>query len=291
MLPSSHSRTAEATAAIRASHLHHDHPVLFADPYALALTSPLWRMVCRSRFLHRVVVRGLLRGLRPVHGWILVRDHLTERCLERFAAAGHRQFVLLGAGFDTTALRRPAWLDGVRIIEVDHPATQRVKLARIRALADARLARDFEAVAIDFEHESLVDGLARTRFESAQPALFAWQGVIYYLTAAAIAETLGHIAALAAPGSELLFDFLLPGHTLAQGQGRVQAFARRFTARLGERYISFHTPAEITTLLDRAGFEVVDIHLDEALEATYLADRADGLTAMRGFGIAHARKV
>jgi hypothetical protein len=70
----------------------------------------------------------------------------------------------------------------------------------------------------------------------------------------------------------------------------VQSFARRFTARLGERYVSFHTPEEVRALLASAGFEVVDVHLDEALEATYLAGRSDGLTAMRGFGIAHARK-
>ena len=104
MLTRSHSRTAEATAAIRACHLRHDHPVLFADPYAQALTSPVWRRVCDSRVLHWLLVRVLLRGLRPVHGWILVRDHLTERCLERFVAAGNRQFVLLGRAVDADAL-------------------------------------------------------------------------------------------------------------------------------------------------------------------------------------------
>ncbi len=290
MLTHSHSRTAEATAAIRACHLRHDRPVLFADPYAQALTSPVWRQVCESRLLHWLLVRVLLRGLRPVHGWILVRDHLTERCLEQFVAAGNRQFVLLGAGFDSTALRRPPWLEGVHIIEVDHPATQAVKLERVKGLGGDRVARDFETVAIDFEQESLDAGLARSRFAPGEPALFAWQGVIYYLSAAAIRETLGHIARLAAPGSELLFDFLLPRHTLVRGSGRVQSFAQRFTARLGERYVSYHTPDEVCGLLADAGFDVVDIHLDEALEATYLADRDDGLTAMRGFGIAHARK-
>ncbi|MGR8918482.1 MAG: class I SAM-dependent methyltransferase [Gammaproteobacteria bacterium] len=290
MLPEEHSRTAEVTAAIRAGHLLYDAPLLFEDPFALELTSPLWRTVTRHPLLHRLIVRGLLGPLRPVHGWILVRDHLTEVKLREFVDRGHRQFVLLGAGFDSTALRRPAWLEGVHIIEVDHPATQAVKLARIAGLPPAAQGADFEAVALDFEREGLAEGFARSRYRGEEPAFFAWQGVIYYLTEAAIEQTLTALAALAAPGSELLFDFLLPEHALGNGDGRVLSFARMFTARLGERYTSYHSPADVTALLDRTGFDVVEILLDRELQSTYFEHRCDGLSAMRGFGIAHARR-
>ncbi|MEX2479977.1 MAG: SAM-dependent methyltransferase [Gammaproteobacteria bacterium] len=290
MLSNVHSRTAEATAAIRACHYQHDQPHLFVDPYAVHLTSPVWRMVCRHRWLYRVIVRGLLAALRPVHGWILVRDRLTEEVLRSFANDGGRQFVLLGAGFDSTALRRPAWLHAVAIYEIDHPATQAVKLARIAALEGAAAAAEFEAIAIDFEHEGLGDGLARSNFDPATPALFAWQGVIYYLSSGAIKEILRELGTVAAPGSELLFDFLLPEWTLEAGSGRVLSFARLFTARLGERYVSYHTVEDVRALLAEAGFEVLSIRLDAELERAYLNDRADGLTVMRGFGIAHARK-
>lgn len=284
------SRTAEATAAIRACHFAHDRPLLFRDPYALYLTSAGWRLLCRNRLLHRLIVRGLLGGLRPVHGWILVRDRVTDEHLEAAAAAGLGQFVLLGAGFDTTALRRPPGTEVMRIYEVDHPATQAVKLARVARLGAGVGRPVFEAVAIDFEQERLGSALARSSFQAAVPTLFAWQGVVYYLTDTAIRETLAEIARLAAPGSELVFDFLLPHWTLAAGSGRALSFARFYTARLGERYISHHSVADIEALLTAAGFEVLSIRLDHELEAQYLAGRDDDLRVMRGFGIAHARK-
>ena len=128
-----HSRTAEATAAIRACHLRYDSPLVFSDPFAEHLTSPWWRTVASNPLLYWPIVRGLFGALRPVHGWILVRDQLTVDDLQRFVQHGGRQYVLLGAGFDSIALRCPDWLKGVRIIEVDHPVTQAVKLARIAA--------------------------------------------------------------------------------------------------------------------------------------------------------------
>ncbi len=290
MQASEHSRTAEATAAIRASHLLYDQPTLFEDPYALSLTSPLWRTVCRYPLLHQLVVRGVLRGLRPVHGWILVRDFLTEQALKAFVAGGGAQFVLLGAGFDSTALRRPPWLEEVHIIEVDHPATQAVKLERIERFQAALPRESFEAVAVDFERERLADALARSAFDPHRPTLFAWPGVVYYLTTPAIAETLSDIGRLAAPGSELLFDFLLPEHALGQDEARVMSLARLITARMGERYVSFHTPEDIAALLAPTGFDELDVRLDSDLQAAYFDGRGDDLSAMRGFGIAHARR-
>ena len=82
------SRTAEVTAAIRAAHYCYDRPLLFEDPFALQLTSPAWRRVCRSPWLHGLVIRGLFGALRPVHGWILVRDRVTDETLRNFVAAG-----------------------------------------------------------------------------------------------------------------------------------------------------------------------------------------------------------
>ena len=290
MLDRNHSRTAEATAAIRACHLRYDSPLVFADPYAAQLTSPLWRAVASSPMLYWPIVRGLLGALRPVHGWILVRDQLTVDELQGFVARGGRQYVLLGAGFDSIALRRPDWLLGVNIIEVDHPATQSVKLARVVASGVRLPLVDFEAVPVDFERQNLGDGLARSSFDASQPSFFAWQGVIYYLTASAIADTLQHLAECSAPGSELVFDFLLPEFALQRGRGRVLSLTRAVTTRMGERYISYHTPEQLERLLEAVGFELIDVQRDLDLEARYCADRQDGLSVMHGFGIARARR-
>ncbi len=290
MLDLNHSRTAEATAAIRACHVRYDSPLVFDDPFAAQLTSPRWRAIAGNPLLYWPIVRGLLAPLRPVHGWILVRDQLTVDDLRLFVASGGRQYVSLGAGFDSIALRRPEWLRGVHIIEVDHPATQTVKLARMTATGVRLPLPDFETVPLDFEKNNLGDALGRSGFDTTQPAFFAWQGVIYYLTANAITDTLAHIAARAAPGSELLFDFLLPEFALQGGRGHVWSLTHIMTTRMGERYISYHTPEQLQSLLNAVGFDLVEVQRDHELEARYCANRRDDLTVMHGFGIARARR-
>jgi O-methyltransferase involved in polyketide biosynthesis len=114
--------------------------------------------------------------------------------------------------------------------------------------------------------------------------------VIYYLTATAIADTLAHIAAGAAAGSELLFDFLLPEFASRSGRGHVWSLTRTMTTRMGERYISYHTPEQLQTMLDAVGFELIEVQRDHELEARYCANRHDDLTVMHGFGIARAKR-
>ncbi len=80
------SRTADAAAATRAAHRLYDRPVIFDDPLALQLTSPGWRRICESRFLHWLVVRKILVSLRPVGGQVLSRARYAEDCLEAAVA-------------------------------------------------------------------------------------------------------------------------------------------------------------------------------------------------------------
>ena len=288
MQKGAHSRTAEVTAAIRAGHLLYDHPLVFEDPYAIALTSPLWRTICASPILHRLVIRGLFKSLRPVHGWILSRDSLTERTLQEAVADGCPQFVLLGAGFDSIALRNPSWLGETRIFEVDFPATQSKKRERLAALVPPVEQPEVRWISLDLEVESLAGAMRDGAYDSSARALFSWQGVIYYLTQSAIDDTLDSIAALTSSGSELLFDFLLPENMMSGKERRVLSFADSFTRRLGERYISFHSVDDIARLLERHGFDVKRIWLDQEIAQEIVGQRDDGLSVMRGFGIAHA---
>ena len=295
MLSGTHSRTAEVTAAIRAFHFRFDEPHVFVDPYAVQLTSPWWRLVCRFALLHWLIVRKLLGRLRPVHGWILARDAITERTLEKFVHGGGRQYILLGAGFDSIGLRRLPWLEKTTIIEVDHPATQLRKREHFGRLTDVDTSTistgGHEFVAVDFERDELSARLRASSLDTRQPGFFAWPGVIYYLTDSAIKRTLDGIAEIAAPGSELVFDYLLPEAELPESERPTRGSADRYTTRLGERYISFHSFDDLRQLLADAGFEVVRNFDVAAINSELFDSRQDDLTAMPGFGIVLARRV
>src|SRR5207245_896589 len=81
--------------------------VFSADPFAIRLTSRTWRVICRSAFLHWLVVTKMLGPLRPAHGQILGRARYAEDRLDEAIKRGISQYVILGAGLDSFAFRRP----------------------------------------------------------------------------------------------------------------------------------------------------------------------------------------
>ncbi|HEY5952097.1 MAG TPA: SAM-dependent methyltransferase [Kofleriaceae bacterium] len=200
------SRTAAFVAAARQlGQLLPESVRLVDDPYGAAFVSP-----AVARWFGEKIDR--LRPLATAPGitqWILymqVRTRVIDDALRDFLAGGGRQLVLLGAGFDCRALRLPE-LAGVRVLEVDHPATQ----ARKRSVLDqigARSSADY--VTWDFEAramEDLPDILDEAGLDLAAPVFTIWEGVTMYLTEPAIDASLRAIRAWSAAGSQLALTY------------------------------------------------------------------------------------
>ena len=270
-------------AAFRAAHYLYDEPKVFEDSYALALTSPHWRMVCRSRLLHWFVLRRFLGDLRPVHGQILARSRLAEEALGRAIGSGVTQYVIVGAGLDSFALRRPDLMARLRIFEVDHPATQAAKRSRVRELVGQDPAH-LQYVPVDFERETVADGLRRSGFDPSRPAFVSWLGVVYYLTRDAVFGTLRAIREIAAPGSELVLDFTVPLDQVPAEDLRVSAAMRRFAAHRGEPFLTRLDPALFPGEAEALGYRVLELVGSPEQQRRFFAGRQDGL---RTVGTSH----
>jgi len=266
------SRTALGAALYRAAHQLVDKPPVFEDPLAL-----------------RIVGEAMAEGLRggrerhglpqaaPLRAFIAMRSRYAEDSFAQDHDRGTRQYVLLGAGLDTFAYRQRH--RGVTVFEVDHPATQAWKR---RLLAESGIAIPESAVyaPVDFEHESLRDGLVRARFDFARRAFFAWLGVTPYLSADAIRRTLFFVAALPSQ-SEIVFEYAEPRNGDDDAPNRFFAAMSARVAAAGEPFRSFFAPQEMATMLRETGFgEIEDLDC-AALNARYFAGRADGL-CLRG---------
>lgn len=284
-----HSRTADITAAIRASHFLYDEPKVFVDPFAVELTSPTWRLICRNRLLHWLVIKRGLGHLRPVHGWILTRSILAEELLREFVSNSGRQYVQIGAGFDSISLRRPDWINDVKLFELDHPATQAVKHKRIGTLRNSN-SKYVEYLSVDLEIDDVGTQLHSSSYTAVIPAFFSWMGVIYYLTRDSALKTLRSITRSAASGTELVFDFLKPTEEVADSDRDVYKHTGNLTKRLGEPYESFHTRESISSLATDADFEVVQMFDAEEIAARYAGNCRASIPVMSGWGLAHFRK-
>ena len=162
------SRTALATAYLRAAHQWlDDKPLLLNDPSALPLLG-----THAAETIHGALGCYQSPEGKALRAHVVLRSRFTEDRLERATAKGITSYVLIGAGFDTFALRQPSWARALKVVEVDHPATQVAKRERI-AKAGLPEPENVIFAPIDFEREGLGEALGRCRLDPGSPAFLA----------------------------------------------------------------------------------------------------------------------
>ncbi len=273
------SRTALATSLMRAAHTRLDPHPLIDDIWGDRLVPDSARDLFRESALARmsidarekalaspetIVDESLLRS--RAYANVVTRSRYAEDALQKAVANGITQYVLIGAGFDSFALRRPRFAQGLQIFEIDFPATQRLKLERIRECA-LELPDSVHFIAADLAEESVQHALARSSFRTDRLTFFSWLGVSMYLTREANFATFKSIAACAPEASELVFTYFderlfhLPSDSFREMERRV--------ASLGEPFLSGFSPPLLAENLAGCGLELVEDLDGGAVAARY----------------------
>jgi methyltransferase (TIGR00027 family) len=260
------SRTAYRVALRRAAHQVFDQPVVFADPLAL-------RILGLANADRRTLELSELRApSRPssisLRAFLVARSRFAEDAVQVAYGQGVCQYVLLGAGLDTFAYRNP--YPGLRVFEVDHPATQEWKLDLLQQNSIV-VPASATHVAVDFQSDSLGERLAATGFRPDQPAIFGWLGVVPYLSMAGFSATLNFLSDCA-PGSSLILDYGLPRDALPfLEQLAFDSLATRVAAA-GEPFQLFFHPDELHADLRRLGWQVQEDLARDDINARYFAE-------------------
>jgi len=286
------SRTSLATALMRAIHTRRDPHPLIEDPWGDRMVPESFRLAYREAALASLDPEGRERALAgehagdprnsladlalrasPAYAGVITRTRYTEDALRVAVAGGVRQYVIIGAGFDSFALRRPAFARDLEIFEVDHPATQALKRRRLGECAVAPSA-GLHFVAADLATEELDTALASNGFHSGTLSFFSWLGVTMYLTREANLATLRAIARSATAGSQLVFTYF-DQRVYGLAGGRFGELASRVAA-LGEPFRSGFDPNTIAADLHGCGLTLEeDLDDREALERFDRADSND----------------
>ena len=220
-------------------------------------------------------------GTRWFRAGIVARARFVEDLVAEQAKRGVTQYVILGAGLDTFAQRRPELASRLRIFEVDQPGPQAWKQRRLVELGFG-VPEWLRLVPVDFEGGgSWWDQLVAADFDRTRPAVIVSTGVTLYLTKEANAATLRQIAALA-PGSTLAMTFLLPSEQVDDALRPGFEAAEKGARVAGTPFVSFYTPDEMTELAVQAGFREAHHIAAAALNERYFAERTDGLRTARG---------
>jgi methyltransferase (TIGR00027 family) len=273
MMPDKSPMVADSTAVRvalwRALHLEADPPPhVLEDRIGLRLAAPDdgWR---RRPDMD-------LQAMRLFRASIVARARFIEDLVVEQAGRGVGQYVILGAGLDTFAQRRPEIASGLRLFEVDRPGPQAWKRQRLVELGFGVPAW-LHLVPVDFEAGGdWWTAIVAAGFDAARPAVVSSTGVSMYLTREAIAATLRQVAALDS-GSTFAMTFLLPIELAEPDVRPGLEMAVRGARASGTPFVSFFTPAEMLALAREAGFREVR-HVSAAdLGARYFAGRTDGL--------------
>lgn len=261
------SRTAEATARERAVHQLLEVPPVFEDPWALRILGAE-----RVRALALDLDRHREPYSRNLRAHLVLRSRHAEEALARAVREDVRQYVVLGAGLDTFGLRNAN--PRLRVFEVDHPSTQRWKRAWLAA-SGTELPRTLAFAPVDFERESLADGLRRARFRFDQPAYCSWLGVTMYLSPEAVRGTLRAVAGWPR-GSGIAFDVLPPARMLDAAERRTRAQMAARVASIGEPWRGEFDPYALAREMEASGYRSAAVLDGAQANAQYFDGRGDG---------------
>ena len=278
------SRTALFVAVVRAVESSKpEHLRICNDPYA-------HRFVSRAFFhLARLFERqGRTERIAPgVFGFMVGRERHTDEYLRTRLHAGLEQLVILGAGYDARAYRFSELAGRVRVFEVDHPASQEAKLARLRKILGA-VPEHVVYVPMDFAKQDLGSALLASGYDPGSRTLFIWQGVTQYLTPDVVDATLGFITSYSGEGSSVIFDYIYT--SLLDGTAEHNEIAQMRESRwFKQEPLTFGLPeGSVRSFLERRGF--TEVHDADAafLHKTYFTGANETRSVAHGYAIASA---
>jgi methyltransferase (TIGR00027 family) len=293
--------TALVTAYARAYHATHDRPIIFddslADQYYTAeehrqfnknLADALPAIDPDFATTQPDEATALAVVMQTMHEPVTIsRSRYTEDCLEEAIKVGVGQYVILGAGLDTFAFRRPDLADRLQVFEVDHPVTQGMKQQRI-GMAGWLTPKNLHLVPVDFAKDDLADALRNAAYKPDTLSFISWLGVTYYLTHEAIAETLKALSGLATQGSSLVFDYFDDEAFDPQQAARRTTLMRLTAGRVGEPMKTSFKPEALAAELSGLGFRLEENLAPSDIQACYFSGRTDRLRAFEHIHFARA---
>lgn len=276
MKKESASQTAQAAAAIRAYDNLTNQPPIFHDTYAINMTSPVWRFILSNKPLMQVLkTQPVRRAWDLLVTQVALRSAYSEDWLYEALDRGVKQYVMIGAGLDSFALRAAAHYPDVKIYEVDHPDTQALK---IKILSEhGKIPENVEFVPIDFEREKLSEALGKSSYDANEIVHFSWLGTTHYLKPETTLSTLKDLSSYAAIDSELVFDYSVPYQNL-QGIERLGTMLlSQVTHLLNEPIIGFFNTQQLHDLMWDLRYLVVEDLSGKDITERYLASRKNGM--------------
>ncbi|HUI70979.1 MAG TPA: SAM-dependent methyltransferase, partial [Spirochaetia bacterium] len=209
-----------------------------------------------------------LFGPQGIYEWVIARTKYIDDVFERALADGITQVLVVGAGFDSRAVRFKTEDRGVRVFELDAAPTQEAKLHQYTARG-ITVPPNVVFVAINFDKETIDESLLKNGFCSGAKTLVVAEGVFQYLKPESARATFGAIKDLVGPGSWLVFDYAHASVLRGEGEAYGETRMTRGVNKYGESWQFGLDERDVEPLLREYAFHVKDLKSPQALEQQY----------------------
>ncbi|MDR7240348.1 class I SAM-dependent methyltransferase [Neobacillus drentensis] len=217
---------------------------------------------------------------------LVSRAKYTEDGLKSAIERGFKQYVILGAGFDTFALRQEDLPEDFMIYEVDHPATQAFKLKRLHEIG-IELPANVKFIPVDFKSNSLREELEKSGYDEQKYTFFSLLGVVMYLAKRDFYQLLSSVVEMSVNGSSFIFDYLDDTAFNDRSASKKITQMRQITAQTGEPMVTGFDPFELDLELQDCNMLLFENLSPDNIEEMYFAGREDELHAFDHFHFAH----
>jgi methyltransferase (TIGR00027 family) len=271
-IETSTSRTAEWTCVSRAASSLESNPYYRSDDYiALLLVPTLLKLLLYIPPFRRFFIQVM--APKGVYEYTIARTKYIDAVFKEVLTEGFDQVLIFGAGFDTRSLRFQTQAGDTKIFELDVPVTQKAKLEQYmkRGLS---IPANVEFITIDFDKESLSEKLEEGGFDKNGKSLFVLEGLLMYLQAESVDETLKIIQRFAGEGSEIVFDYVRAPVLRQEGLYYGERKIVKSVAKAGERWHFGIEEGELEGFLKKYGLNVREHQDAEDLEQRYFTNAA-----------------
>jgi methyltransferase (TIGR00027 family) len=242
------------------------------DPFAKRFLSLKYRALLLSRPMRDATERLIESQFAGHHYYVIARTRYFDDALVATLADPIEQLVILGAGYDSRAFRFADRLSRTAVFEVDHPATSHAKRMAMSRVVPDGLAPRITYVPVDFNVENLADRLTESGYVRGARSVFLWEGVSPYLDAAAVDGTLEFVRSCSAPGSVVMFDYIL--RSVVEGSCTLRGAQNEADKmRKTDEPLIFGIPdGQVPAFLSARGFRgVIDIGAEELKQSYFTA--------------------
>lgn len=261
------------------------------DPFAIRFITGKPKFLCKMmmRKWPRLIFNAIVREpVRPaIVGYVPLRTRFIDEQVLASIRDGLEQLVILGAGYDSRAYRFDELRNGVKVFEVDHPATQASKLDRLKEVVGA-IPEHVVHVSVDFETQDLEERLRQNGYKTNRKTLFIWEGVTYYLEADAVDQTLAFVANRSKPGSSIVFDYLLDDVLDGTSGLPLATDFLDFVEKIGEPCKFGIQPLNLDAFLSERGFRTIEHVSVEQCKQAYHTPAHEGASVLGIFSMVHA---